>query len=140
MYGPANEEKIQVVQHHSVVVSVANCSIVSTSRAYRCCFDSIAYGAKTAEFNKKTYPTAEECQFMLQNKRCDVCGEAIRLNANATRVTEGVIYANGKCENANFERERVLYYGWTESTEVGCAVTNRELYLIYLQWIMIVGV
>ena len=103
-------------------ITAYTCLAIVTRSTYRCGIDSITYAQKTIEFNKKIYPTGNECIEMVEQNRWSFENNIINLQPNGTTsisfISEGEVEVNGWCRGSTFTRNEQLFEKSVEEVKV----------------------
>jgi hypothetical protein len=82
----------------------------------------MSYGLQTIDFEKKSYPSPNECHLMIEAGHYLVDGHIIALNENGTTsevyASHGTVNKEGWCQGVTFSRNGVQYDKTVEMTAV----------------------
>jgi hypothetical protein len=82
----------------------------------------MSYGLQTIDFEKKSYPSSNECQLMIEAGHYLVDGHIIALNKNGTTsevyALHGTVDKEDWCQGVKVSRNGVQYDKTVEMTEV----------------------
>ena len=118
---PQNLE-VQVLQSHAMDITAYSCLATVTRSIFRCGFDSISYGLKTIQYNKRIFPAQNECIEMVEKNVWNFENHQILLQPNGTKhetyISEGEVGNDGYCRGGTFTRDGQIYAESVEEVKV----------------------